>query len=282
MNEVIRVTQLPIIEEHLRTLSAEIDEKVNLAVSLVCTEDTVKEVKKVRADLKNQFEELEAQRKAVKNAVMEPYNSFQSVYDEFIGNKFKTADSTLKAKIGEVEGELKNKKETAVKEYFDEYKKAVDVDWLTFDMAGLNITLTVSEKKLKEQAKDFVDRVAADVAAIAMQDDNAEIMVEYRKTRNLSQSLQIVKDRKEQMERMKAAEEARKAAEEARKAAEAGKAERVAEVQKQIELSAPKVEKKEEPKKIQMYAATFKVKGTLEQLKELKAFLEERGIKYEC
>lgn len=282
MNEIIRVTQLPIIEEHLRTLSAEIDEKVNLAVSLVCTEDTVKEVKKVRSELTKQFAELEEQRKAVKKAVIEPYNNFQTVYDEFIGNKYKTADSALKAKIGEVEGELKNKKETAVKEYFDEYKKAVDVDWLTFDMAGLNITLTVSEKKLKEHAKDFVDRVAADVAAIAMQDDNAEIMVEYRKTRNLSQSLQIVKDRKEQMERMAQAEAARKSAAIERE-------ERAAEVQRVVEisapkaeLSAPKVEKKEEQKKVQMYTATFKVKGTLEQLKELKAFLEERGIKYEC
>lgn len=282
MNEVIRVTQLPIIEEHLRTLSAEIDEKVNLAVSLVCTEDTVKEVKKVRSELTKQFAELEEQRKAVKKAVIEPYNNFQAVYDEFIGNKYKTADSALKAKIGEVEGELKNKKETAVKEYFDEYKKAVDVDWLTFDMAGLNITLTVSEKKLKEQAKAFVDRVAADVAAIAIQDDNAEIMVEYRKTRNLSQSLQIVKDRKEQMERMAQAEAARKSAAIERE-------ERAAEVQRVVEisapkaeLSAPKVEKKEEQKKVQMYTATFKVKGTLEQLKELKAFLEERGINYEC
>lgn len=282
MNEVIRVTQLPIIEEHLRTLSAEIDEKVNLAVSLVCTEDAVKEVKKVRSELTKQFAELEEQRKAVKNAVMEPYNSFQSVYDEFIGNKFKAADSTLKAKIGEVEGELKNKKETAVKEYFDEYKKAVDVDWLTFDMAGLNITLTVSEKKLKEQAKEFVDRVAADLSVISMQDNSTEILCEYRRTRNLQQSIQTVKDRQEQLARMVEAEAAKKAAAIERE-------ERAAEVQRvveisapKVELSAPKVEKKEEPKKIQMYTATFKVKGTLEQLKGLKSFLEERGIKYEC
>lgn len=276
MNEVIRVTQLPIIEEHLRTLSAEIDEKVNLAVSLVCTEETVKAVKKVRSELTKQFAELEEQRKAVKNAVMEPYNSFQSVYDEFIGNKFKAADSTLKAKIGEVEGELKNKKETAVKEYFDEYKKSVDVDWLTFDMAGLTITLTVSEKKLKEQAKEFVDRVAADVAAIAMQDDNAEIMVEYRKTRNLSQSLQIVKDRKEQMERMTQAEAARKSA-----AIE--RAERAAEVQRVVEisapkagLSAPKVEKKEE-----IYTVTFSVTETKAKIKLLVDFMRANGIGFE-
>lgn len=275
MNEIIRVTQLPVIEEQLRTLSAEIDEKVNLAKSLVCTEDTVKEVKKVRSELSKQFVELEEQRKAVKKAVLAPYERFEGVYNEFIADKYKTADAALKSKIDDVQNELKANKETAVKEYFDEYKNSVNVEWLTFDMAGLNIVLSVSDKKLKERAKEFVDRVVSDLSVISMQDDSAEILVEYQKTRNLQQSIQTVKDRKEQLERMKAAEEARKAA-------EAEKAERAAEVQKQIELSAPKVEKKEEPKKIQMYAATFKVKGTLEQLKELKAFLEERGIKYEC
>lgn len=275
MNEIIRVTQLPVIEEQLRTLSAEIDRKVNLAKSLVCTEDTVKEVKKVRAELTKQFGELEEQRKAVKKAVLAPYERFESVYNEFIADKYKTADTALKSKIDDVQNELKANKETAVKEYFDEYKKSVNVEWLTFDMAGLNIILSVSDKKLKERAKEFVDRVVSDLSVISMQDNSTEILVEYQKTRNLQQSIQAVKDRKEQLERMKAAEEARKAA-------EAEKEARAAEVQKQIELSAPKVEKKEEPKKIQMYAATFKVKGTLEQLKELKAFLEERGIKYEC
>lgn len=276
MNEVIRVTQLPIIEEHLRTLSAEIDEKVNLAVSLVCTEDTVKEVKKVRTELRNQFEELEEQRKAVKKSVLAPYERFECVYKEFISDKYKEADSALKTKIDDTEGGVKKKKETATKEYFDEYKKAVDIEWLTFDMAGLNITLTVSEKKLKEQAKEFVDRVAADVAAIAMQDDNAEIMVEYRKTRNLSQSLQIVKDRKEQMERMAQAEAARKSAAIERE-------ERVAEVQRVVEisapkagLSAPKLEKKEE-----IYTVTFSVTETKAKIKLLVDFMRANGIGFE-
>lgn len=272
MNEIIRVTQLPVIEEQLRTLSAEIDEKVKLAKSLVCTEDTVKEVKKVRSELSKQFGELEEQRKAVKKAVLAPYESFESVYNEFIADKYKTADAALKSKIDDVQNELKANKETAVKEYFDEYKKSVNVEWLTFDMAGLNIILSVSEKKLKEQAKQFIDRVVSDLSVISMQDDSAEILVEYQKTRNLQQSIQTVKDRKEQMERMKAAEEARKSA-------EAERAARVTEVQKVAELTPPKVKKKE---KVQMYAATFKVKGTLEQLKGLKAYLEERGIKYEC
>ena len=64
--ELIIVKQLPIIEEKLKSLSLEIDEKVEYATSLVVCDDTVKEVKKVRAELNADFKDLEAQRKMVK------------------------------------------------------------------------------------------------------------------------------------------------------------------------------------------------------------------------
>ena len=49
--ELMVVTQLPIIEEKLKSLSEEIDKKVESAKSLVCTEENVKTIKQVRADL---------------------------------------------------------------------------------------------------------------------------------------------------------------------------------------------------------------------------------------
>lgn len=118
MQELIIVKQLPIIEQHLKEMAAEIDKKTELAKSLVCTEDTAKEVKKVRTDLNKQFAELEEQRKAVKNAVMQPYSDFEAIYKEYVSDKFKNADSTLKLKISEVENELKSQKEKEAKGYF--------------------------------------------------------------------------------------------------------------------------------------------------------------------
>ena len=43
--ELIRVVQLPEIEEHLQSIKVAVTQKVNDALSLVCTEDTVKSVK---------------------------------------------------------------------------------------------------------------------------------------------------------------------------------------------------------------------------------------------
>ena len=67
---LIVIKQLPQIEEHLKDLSTEIDVKVNNAKKLVCTEETVKTVKQVRADLTKDFKNLEEQRKTVKEQIL--------------------------------------------------------------------------------------------------------------------------------------------------------------------------------------------------------------------
>ena len=59
MHDLIAVRQLPIIEEHLKALSVDIEARVKDALSLAVTEDTVKQVKVVRAELNKQFKELE-------------------------------------------------------------------------------------------------------------------------------------------------------------------------------------------------------------------------------
>ena len=54
-NELIIVKQLPQIEEHLKERSEEIEKKVENAKSLICTEEKVKTIKEVRAELNKEF-----------------------------------------------------------------------------------------------------------------------------------------------------------------------------------------------------------------------------------
>jgi hypothetical protein len=153
MNNLIVVKQLPVIEQQLKTVSEEIDKKVQNAVSLVCTEETVKTIKELRADLNKDFKEFEAQRKTVKEQVLKPYNNFENVYKECISDKFRNADTILKEKIETVENDLKAKKEKEIKEYFEEYKTANNIDFITYGQARINVTLSASMKSLKEQLK---------------------------------------------------------------------------------------------------------------------------------
>ena len=57
------------------------------------TEDTVKEIKKLRADLNKRFKELEDERKAVKAKVMAPYEAFEEVYKKYVTDIFKYTEA---------------------------------------------------------------------------------------------------------------------------------------------------------------------------------------------
>lgn len=268
--DLIIVKQLPIIEEQLKSLSNEIDTKVANALSLVVSDETVKDVKKVRADLNADFKELETQRKMVKEKVLAPYQQFEEVYKTYVSDKFKDADKQLKNKIDEVEEEQKRNKGIEVSEYFIEYAKSNDLDWLVEDgtyyqMANINVTLSASMKSLKEQAKNFVDMVVSDLALIETQEDKIEILVEYKKTLNVSNAITSVVNRKEALKKeIKIQEEVKELKEQEEKVVE-----KVDE-----NLKSPVEEEK-------IYTMTFKVSGTMEQLKGIKKYLESAGVKYE-
>ena len=100
--ELIVIKQLPIIEEQLKQLSEEIDKKVENAKSLVCTEENKQTIKQIRTSLNKEFEELETQRKNVKEKVLAPYNKFETTYKEYVSEKYKSADKTLKEKIDSI------------------------------------------------------------------------------------------------------------------------------------------------------------------------------------
>lgn len=207
MQDLIIVKQLPKIEEHLKDLSTEITKKVENAKSLVCTEENVKTVKEVRANLNKEFKELEQQRKAVKEQVLAPYMQFEKVYKEYVSDKFNSADIELKNKVDTVESELKATKEQEIKDYFEEYKTANSIDFVTYVQARINVTLTASMKSLKEQAKAFIDKIADDLNLIETQEHKAEILVEYKQTLNVSNAITTVANRFKAIEEEKARQE---------------------------------------------------------------------------
>lgn len=273
MQELIIVKQLPQIEEHLKELSAEIDKKVENAKSLVCTDENVKSIKQVRADLNKEFKEVEQQRKVVKEQILAPYMQFEEIYKTYISDKYKSADNDLKTKIVSIENELKVKKEQEVKDYFEEYKTANNIDFVTYDQARINVTLSASMKSLKEQIKHFIDQIIDDLNLIETQEYRAEILVEYKQTLNVSQAITSVTNR------FKAIEEEKKKIEQEKELQKfvVDTAKESDKYSEQTILKAPVIEEKAE----EILTLKFTVKGTRTKLKELKQFLENGGYDYE-
>lgn len=275
-NNIIQVKQLPIIVEQLHEVKAEVTAKVEQALSLVCTEDTVKDVKKVRSELNKELKDYEERRKAVKKAIMTPYEQFETVYKDCISDTYKKADTELKGKIDSVENELKEQKKAEVKGYFDEYLTATGIDFVTFGNANINVTLSASMKSLKEQAKTFIDKIVDDLNLIDTQEHKDDVLYEYKQSLNVSNAITTVTDRYKAIEAAKAREEERKAREQA-EAEAAAKVESVVEsiVSPTVESIAPPVEENK------TYTLKFTVHGTMPQLKALKEFLNNGGYDYE-
>lgn len=271
MNELIIVKQLPVIVEHLQVVKEEINEKVEKALSLVCTEETIQEVKRTRAELSKDFTFWEEKRKEVKKAVLSPYEQFEAIYKDCITEGYKKADKELKEKIDAVENDLKEHKRVELSEYFDELICAAELEtnkplfeWVKLSDANINITLSTSLKKLKEQAKAFVDRICDDLKLIDTQEHAQEILYEYQKSLNVSGAITTV------VNRHKAIAEANAMFED-QKAKQAAKEEAVAKVEA---IAPPKVEE-------ETLTVAFTVTATRSKLKALKEFLKKGEYKYE-
>ena len=291
MNDLIVVKQLPVIEEQLKLIKGQIEDKVSTALSMVCTDETVKTIKEMRAELNRDFNALEDKRKEVKNKVLSPYEQFEAIYKECVTQVFRPADQQLKEKIDEVENGLKEQKKAELLEYFTECLTATGIDFVDFEQTGVTVTLTASKKSLKEKVKTFVDKVADEMALIETQDFKAEILVEYKKSLNVASAITMVSNRHKAIEAEKEREETRRRIEESKLAA-AQKVDEVMDTPEPPPLFAPVavenvVEAAAVSETIQpnmnetVYRVDFSITATLDKLKALKKFLIDGGYSYE-
>lgn len=287
--QIITIKQLPIIEEKLQLIKAEIDAKTQHVLALDCNDATVKAIKSLRADLNKDFSELEEKRKEVKRAVMSPYERFEEVYTECVTNIYKQTDAILKGRIAIVENAIKANKEKEVRAYYDEYAESLSIDFVPYERSGITVTLSASVKKLKEQATAYLDRIADELKLIGTQpqDLQPEILVEYKKTINVAYSIQTVIERKRAIE--EEAERARQQAEQQAiyEAAEARVDEAIEDYgEEQQEAVAPPTVAESQEQPVKLYRAAFAVYGSFEGVKLVKNFLandflKNGGKKYE-
>lgn len=277
MESLIVVKQLPIIEEHLRTLKDHWEQRASDAESMVCTEETIQAVKGFRAEMRKEFEEVEALRKAAKQAVMEPYNRFEAIYKECVTTAFQRADDACSSKVFEVEADTKRRCEDGLRDYFAELCAVYHLDWLTYEQAGIKVDMTGAKaktpKKLRERLAAFVAGVAESVDRINTLEDAGEIMVEYQRTLDAAGSICAVKERHQRIEEQKKFQEARAAIRE-----------QEAEAVRRVEALAPPVVVKateKDPNEIIPRLTFTCINATRAQLRRVREFLNMEGIQYE-
>lgn len=197
--EVMKLQQTPIIKHKLIEMGAKVSKRIaDLNIDKqVATDETVKTLKSVRAELNKEAKEFEEQRKIIKSAILNPYDEFEEIYKEEIISKYKEADSTLKTKINEFELKIKKEKRDNLIAYFDEIKELNKLDWLDFDRLNIDVNLSTSEKKYKEMVSESIKQIMDDLDLISTEKYIAEILVGYKETLNASASIKQVRERKQ-------------------------------------------------------------------------------------
>ena len=265
MNEqIIELVQLPVIDERLQTLKAEWEQKTAAAIMLECSEENKQEVKKIRTALTKEFNALEERRKGVKKAILAEYEAFEKVYKECVTLPYKAADEALRSKIEVVETEQKKDKYNSVERYAKELIIANSLNWLSSGRIMPKVTLTASEKALKEQVKQTIDNVALEVEVIG---EDAELLAEYQKSLSLAVAKITI------AERHKAIEAAKQAAEQ-----KTEQDKQLEKAEERAEMLMPPIVAEEAQKEEQKVTTSFKVRGTMAQLKALKIYMQENGI----
>ena len=280
---IIVIKQLPVIEDQLRSLRAEVEAKVNDALSLAVTEETVKVVKSVRASLNKEAAELDARRKQVKLAILEPYDRFEATYRENIGDLYRKADAKLKEKIDAVENGIKDEKKKRVVAYYEEYRASIDLqneEAADIRKWPMNITKTESEKSIRLRAKAYLDTIRQSLIAIAGGMYPDEMLVEFRMYGDLAKATAIVNERHRKMEEEKQRREAEAAAKSEREAREREAMAKVEAALQRPEPLAPPVQKPAKDPN-QILTLRFTVTATRAKLIELRNFLKDGGYQYE-
>lgn len=273
-------TQPPVISENLLDLNARVSSITTMLSALPPEPENLPQVKKARADLRRYFESLEEQRKAVKAAVMAPYNEAEARYKRLVSDPINQADKLCKDFVDGVEASMKRQCEEGLREYFSELCAANHVEFLKFEQAGIVVDMASAKqktpKKLREQLAQFVSRISSEVDMIADMQDAEEIMVEYQKTLNCPRAIAEVAERHRLIQAQKEAAIARSAA----KIAEAEAVQKVDAISPPVPAQPPQEGKR--------YRISFVLRPTEAQmeklrpvLRDLKDFLKQEGIYYE-
>ena len=308
MNEqLITLKQAPIIiYERIKAVGQQVETKIaelNLDNQLV-TDETLKSAKNTRTTLRKELAVFEEQRKFIKDQVNAPYEAFEKAYKDHIKVHYDKADSTLKAKIDEVQNRLLDDKRGRIKGYFTELCQSQGIDFLIFERLPLNITLSDSDKKFKNEVANFVSEVLNGLQIIESLKEpdefKAEILTDYKQTLDIARAIQGAQYRRQQREAELQRIEAQRVAAEQARAAAAARAQAQAPLQAPAQVTyeaqpAPPVQPAApiQPEPVQeatqaaqedeneIVQSTFTVIGTRAQLRALRDFLDNNNIQYQ-
>ena len=270
IHELIELKQMPIIFYELEKIGNAIDVSLADLETMECTEENKSEVKHRRTEINNLNKVMEDKRKEIKEKILEGYNIFNEKYEEEIKSKLIYASALLKEKIDSIENEQKTQKENTLRDFANEYIKTYGLtDIVCYEDLKVNVTLSASEKSLKEDIKNQIESIDNFVKLIEQEEYADEIMIEYKQSFDFFSARAKVIDRHHQMQELELQRKERE-----NKVQEEEKITEVVE-----EIIAPVLEEEIDFEELQ--EVSFTVWAHKDEILKIRDFIRELGVKYE-
>lgn len=242
--------------------------------NIEATEENKAVLKTTRAKFSKDFKELEEARKHVKRVIEQPYKDFLEVYNEEV-EVFREVDTLLKNKVDIIEDMQREEKYNELEQFFNDLKvlynqdlgTTINLNFIKFEQLELNITLSASMNKLKEEIEENLFRIKNEVAVIRANDNRARLFVIYQNLENLDLSTTLLTLTTQLEQEQRVLNNAPKVEEE------------VKDIEPKKEVEEPKLEQ-EIPIIEEVVRVNFSIEDTRTNIKKVLEFMKENNIVY--
>ncbi|AVU89689.1 conserved hypothetical protein [Listeria monocytogenes] len=171
------------------------------------TEENVKQSKKLLAAVNKEVKNLESERILIKKEMLEPYNEFEKQVKEIV-SIVKTADEMVRQQVTQMEEEEREDKKLVLKRMFEKRIRMYDFKtYFTFDdfLENRYLNKSLSINKIESEMVEWLTKIETELKVIETMPHADEIIAEYKETKDLAVSAQIVSDRHKAQELIKEA-----------------------------------------------------------------------------
>lgn len=177
----------------LTEIASNVKKRIESAMAVLDLEDenSLQVIKATRADLNKELKDLQDSVKELEKETLAPWNEFKKAFKDLVETPFKENDIVLRDAKDNYENQKKDLIRQEVEKYFNERQMYAEYDFVTFEKANINITLTASKKSYKEIIDALFDKVEHDLKIIEIQPKERQesILKVYKETLDLSGSL---------------------------------------------------------------------------------------------
>lgn len=265
IDNVIRIETMPKVFYQLEIIGNELNKTLKDIESFECDEQTKQDIKKTKANITKFKNLMEDKRKTIKKELLKDYEVFNEKYENEIKNKLINTEQILNEKIKNVEYEQIKEKTSILFDFYKEWVEYYHLEGIVpFERIPIKITLSASEKSLKEQIKTFLEKVSFDMECISSEEFRSEVLYEYvNNGYDYTKAKLKVKERLETMQSVSTWQD------------------NMAEKVKVEEEIIEKVDEIVKPIVIETQEITIKFTLMREEIRELNEFLKEHNFEYE-